>query len=62
MNARKPRGGRWVLFTGDFDWSPSRAVTVAYKAGMRLFVKREVADAAIGAGKAKPSSRPREEG
>lgn len=49
---------RWVEFTADHDhvW-PSRAVT-AYKAGMILFVKNEVADAAIAKGRAREAEKP----
>jgi hypothetical protein len=49
---------QWVEFTADYDhiW-PSRAHT-AYKAGMVVFAKKEVAEAAIDAGKAKPSDKP----
>jgi len=41
-----------VRFTADFDYKPTRAVTVAYKAGMHCLVKRDCADQAIAAGKA----------
>jgi hypothetical protein len=49
---------QWVEFTADYNhvW-PSRAVT-AYKAGMTVFVKKEVAEAAIGLGRAKPVEKP----
>lgn len=49
---------QWVEFTADHDhvW-PTRAVT-AYKAGMTLFVKKEVAEAAIDLGRAKPAEKP----
>lgn len=49
---------QWVKFTADYDhiW-PSRAHT-AYKAGMILFVKNEVAEAAMGAGKAEETEKP----
>lgn len=49
----------WVRFVRDFDFSPKPSVTVAYKQGMRLFVTRAAADAAIGAGAAVASRRPR---
>jgi hypothetical protein len=41
-----------VRFIADFDYKPTRAVTVAYKAGMQCLVKRHCADQAIAAGKA----------
>jgi hypothetical protein len=43
-----------VKFTEDFDYTPSRErrVTVAYKAGMELTVKREAGTAAIALGRA----------
>jgi hypothetical protein len=41
-----------VRFIADFDYKPTRAVTVAYKAGMQCLVKRDCADQAIAAGKA----------
>lgn len=49
---------RWVEFTADYDhvW-PSRAHT-AYKAGMILFVRKEVAEAAISKGKARETEKP----
>jgi len=40
----------WVRFTRDFDWSPPETggrVTMAYKAGMKLMVRRQCADEAI---------------
>jgi hypothetical protein len=43
-----------VKFTKDFDYTPSaeRRVTIAYKAGMDLTVKREAGEAAVAAGAA----------
>lgn len=43
-----------VRFTKDFDYTPSqeRRVTIAYKAGHELTVKREAGEAAIAAGRA----------
>jgi hypothetical protein len=41
-----------VRFIADFDYKPTRAVTVEYKAGMQCLVKRDCADQAIAAGKA----------
>lgn len=43
-----------VMFTADFDYTPSaeRRVTIAYKAGQELTVKREAGEAAIAAGRA----------
>lgn len=52
----------WIRFTADYDhrW-PSRAVT-AYKAGMVLYVKGDVAKAAREKGKAEPARKPDEAG
>jgi hypothetical protein len=49
---------RWVRFTANHDhrW-PSRART-AYKQGMTVFVKDEVAERAISLGRAEPAERP----
>jgi hypothetical protein len=41
-----------VLFTADFDYKPTPSVTIAYKAGMEMTVKRECADRAVAAKKA----------
>lgn len=43
-----------VRFTKDYDYTPSqeRRVTIAYKEGMELTVKREAGEAAIAAGRA----------
>lgn len=41
-----------VKFISDFDYKPTRQVTIAYKAGMEITVKRECADQAVAAGKA----------
>jgi hypothetical protein len=41
-----------VKFTSDFDYKPTSQVTVAYKAGMEVTVKRECAGLAVAAGKA----------
>lgn len=50
-----------VKFTGKYDHNwPSRAVT-AYPAGFIGSVKKEVAEAAIAAGKAEPYRAPRAE-
>jgi hypothetical protein len=45
----------WVRFVSDFDWYPPEKkgrVHVAYKAGMRLLVRRKCAADAIAAGAA----------
>ncbi|HYC66647.1 hypothetical protein [Brevundimonas sp.] len=49
-----------VRFTADFDYTPSgeRRVTIAYRAGMELTVKREAGEAAVRAGKAEELSDP----
>jgi len=43
-----------VKFSKDFDYTPTkeRRVTIAYKAGMELTVKREAGEAAVAAGRA----------
>lgn len=41
-----------VRFTEDFDYKPTKQVTIGYKAGMEETVKRECADQAIAAKKA----------
>jgi len=41
-----------VRFTDDFDYKPTRQVTIAYRAGMELTVKRDCAEKAVAAGKA----------
>ncbi|EJL57964.1 hypothetical protein PMI09_00669 [Rhizobium sp. CF122] len=41
-----------VRFSSDFDFKPTKRVTVAYIAGMEVTVKRACADQAIAAGKA----------
>jgi hypothetical protein len=41
-----------VRFTEDFDYKPKTQVTIGYRAGMDMTVRRECADAAIAAGKA----------
>jgi len=50
----------WVLFTSDFDWRPPEKkgrVTIAYKAGMKIFVRATCAADAIAAGAAEPSTK-----
>ncbi|MBW9113150.1 hypothetical protein JNB88_05745 [Rhizobium cauense] len=46
-----------VKFTSDFDYKPTSQVTIAYKAGMELTVKRDCAVQAAAAGKAVLSER-----
>jgi len=41
-----------VRFTEDFSYKPVRRITIDYKAGQEVSVKRDCADAAIAAGKA----------
>ena len=50
-----------VRFTKDFDYTPSgeRRVTIAYKAGWEGTIKREAAEAAIAAGRAKEIAPPK---
>lgn len=52
----------WVVFTGDFDFSPEArkgVVTIAYKAGTTGNVTRECLEKAVAAGKAKRTHSPR---
>lgn len=45
-----------VIFTRDFDWrEPGSAFTIAYKAGMNVFVDDACAEAAFSRGVAIPS-------
>ncbi|OLP44151.1 hypothetical protein [Rhizobium oryziradicis] len=49
-----------VRFTEDYDYKPTRACTIAYKAGMVETVKRACGEAAVEQGKAveiAPASR-----
>ena len=41
-----------VLFTDDFDYRPTRSITIAYKSGWSGAVKKDCADKAIAANKA----------
>lgn len=50
--------GRRVRFIADFDYSPTKQITIAYKAGMVEFVRLECAQQAIAAGKAELRSVP----
>lgn len=50
-----------VKFLADFDYKPSKQTTVGYLAGMEETVKRDCADQAIAAGKAKTVGRPKQE-
>lgn len=50
----------WIAFTRDFDWSPPEKkgrVSIAYKSGMTLFVRRTCAEEAIAAGAAEPVTK-----
>lgn len=40
----------WVLFNADYAWKPKSQVTIAYRAGQRLNVTHDCAEAAIAAG------------
>ena len=42
----------WVRFVEDFDYKPRPSVTIGYRAGMHLNVKRECALQAISKNKA----------
>ena len=49
----------WIRFTADFDWRPKHGVTIAYKAGMVKLVTTPCAVAAIAAGKAERTVKPK---
>ncbi len=42
----------WVRFTADFDYHPRPRVTIAYKTGMVMRVKRDCANQATALGRA----------
>jgi hypothetical protein len=48
----------WLRFTADFNFKPSPAVTISYRAGMTKNVTRACAAAAVAAAKAEPTERP----
>lgn len=50
--------GRRVRFLADYDYKPTQGTTIAYRAGMVQFVRRECAERAIGLGKAEPVDLP----
>lgn len=52
----------WVEFTSDFTWTPpeNKRIRIAFKKGMRIFVRRKCAAAALEASKAVESTRPTE--
>jgi hypothetical protein len=47
-----------VSFSHDFDYRPTPAVTIAYKAGREYTVRRECADQAIALGRATDLQQP----
>ena len=51
----------WFRFTADFDFRPSRRLTLAYRAGATLLVPAAAAEAAeaAGAGRRVPKPGPR---
>jgi len=49
-----------VRFSEDFDWKPTRRVTIAYRVGTEEMVTTPCAAAAIAAGKASKITRKRE--
>ena len=53
----------WFRFTADFDFRPSRRLTLAYRAGATLLVPTAAAEAAeaAGAGRRMPKPSPRPE-
>lgn len=50
-----------VRFLADFDYRPRAGVTIAYKKGMELTVRRECAEQAIALKKAKELRPPRKD-
>lgn len=48
----------WVRFTANFDYHPRPRVTIAYKTGMALRVKRDCANQAIALGRAEEVPTP----
>lgn len=48
----------WIRFTADFDFRPSRRLTLAYRAGMTLLVPTAAAEAAEAAGAGRRVARP----
>lgn len=51
----------WVSFTADFDFRPTRRITLAYKAGQKLLVPTPAADAAEAAGAGKRIQKPKDD-
>lgn len=49
----------WMTFTTDFDFRPTRRVTLAYKAGSTLLVPTPAAQAAEAAGAGKRVPKPK---
>jgi hypothetical protein len=49
----------WVTFDRDFDFRPTRRVTLAYRAGSTLLVTTPAAEAAVAAGKARRAPKPK---
>jgi hypothetical protein len=48
----------WVRFIKDYDFKPTPAVTIAYKAGMTEYVTRRCATLAIASEKAARAEQP----
>ncbi|RVO41360.1 hypothetical protein CN093_08850 [Sinorhizobium meliloti] len=49
----------WMRFLADYDWKPRPPVTIAFRAGDVKNVTRACAAAAIAAGRAEPTERPK---
>jgi hypothetical protein len=50
----------WIKFVKDFRWDPPERngrVTVSFKAGAKVLVRRKCADDAIASGAAKPERK-----
>ena len=49
----------WFSFTTDFDFRPTRRVTLAYKAGSTILIPTPAAEAAEAAGAGRRVQRPK---
>lgn len=49
----------WFSFTADFDFRPTRRVTLAYRAGATLLITTPAAEAAEAAGAGKRVPKPK---
>jgi hypothetical protein len=51
----------WFAFTADFDFRPSRRLTLAYRAGATLLVPTATAEAAEAAGAGRCVPKPKDD-